>query len=252
MDKNCRSLVAKRRELSELKESTKQLKSQVQSKRKNIATLEDLLKNAGKIESRNNRRHNKKESIAISSQLQPQPNIEHTNYIPPIIKFYVTGPDGLCIEFNERGDTMILEIIKHIDYSFDLKAIRDEVSEQETRQIKLIYQGRILLEAATIDDCNIRPGDTIVAVFKNHSDSRDLMHTRQEQSLPVVQPANPNVVAELSQFMSVQQDTVKEIAVEMRCALDILPFFTRLTLMHVVGLISALGSLLFPYDALNL
>lgn len=208
-----RSLITKRKELSELKESVKHLKSEVHTKRKNILTLEDLLKSAG---TSTEKPRSRKQSSRHSNQAVNNHFIESTSAArPAIIKFHISGPDGLCIEFNERGDTMVMELIKHVDDVFST----EHIPGSEAGTTKLTYQGRLLMDSATVDDCCIRPGDTVVAVMKKNTG--EAKETFKEPTDPVTtaqsQNVNPNVVAELSTFLARQQDTTKEIAQEMRC-----------------------------------
>jgi hypothetical protein len=64
--------------LAELKESTKYFKSQIRSKRNNIATLEELIRNAG--------------SKKAIKKKRAQP-LEETS--TDVIKFFVSGPEGV-------------------------------------------------------------------------------------------------------------------------------------------------------------
>jgi hypothetical protein len=171
-------LTAKRRELAELKEESKGLKSQIRTRKQNIATLESMLL-ASKSSSQKPKR-SKHISEASDNDGPPRSVTER----PAIIRFYVTGTtSGLCVECNERGSASIADVIHSIQQTFatafvasynsqylaqkprsNLRGKANSLPTNDDVSVKLMYQGRQLLEDSTIDDNSVRVGDSLVCV----------------------------------------------------------------------------------------
>ena len=150
-----RSLVLKRRELTELHESSRHLRAEVRSKKRSISTLEDLLKEAGS----NRGREHKVNSV--EREFSSKGNTTSVETRPSVLQFFVTGPGGLCVEFNERGSTTIQQLTKDVT-----QALVPRKAQRIDMTIKLVYQGRILQHDTTLDGCNVRVGDSLVAVVE--------------------------------------------------------------------------------------
>ena len=167
-----RSLAKKRRELVELEESTKLLRNQVKAKKQNIATLEDLLKEANRTREKELR---KLKLHKGSSEPEPRQSI---------IKFFIAGPEGLCVEFVEKAETNISQLLKEARKAFISKRDNDINYDQEMVDIRLVFKGKLLLPDQTLEDCDIREGDTLMAMLVE----------RKKSEVPVVVPPQPVTV----------------------------------------------------------
>lgn len=179
-----RSLLSKRRELTELKELTKHLKSDVHAKKQNIATLEELLRTAGrdggrtKPRRRRDREHSPPRAIGRDRDID-QLTHEELEDEPKILHFFVSTNEGLCVEFNEPRETTVANLIHQTKQVFDLKEVSQELRStdddtgDQSLNIKLVLRGRILIEDSTLAESNIRPGDTVIAVSKGTRGLRD-------------------------------------------------------------------------------
>lgn len=163
----CSSLVRKRKELEELQENSKVLRAQLRSKKKGIHTLEGLLKDAS---GRNRRSNRSKPSVEPQAPVH-QPPVEKAR--PHMSRFFVAGPNGLCVEFHPRGSSTIGELKRDVKQAFVSKRLSDDESYGPDPVINLIYQGRVLLNDLTVDDVNIGSGDTVVAVMERSKRTED-------------------------------------------------------------------------------
>lgn len=143
----------KRRELAELEESTKLLRNQVKAKKQNISTLEDLLKEANRSREKELRR----------LKLQKGSDLHDTS--PPIVKFFIAGPEGLCVEFVEKSETCIVQLLREARKAFISKRDQDTSYDQGMVELRLVFKGRLLLPEQTIEECEIRSGDTLMAML---------------------------------------------------------------------------------------
>eukprot|EP00600_Ochromonadales_sp_CCMP1393_P003028 CAMPEP_0174989194 /NCGR_PEP_ID=MMETSP0004_2-20121128/20579_1 /TAXON_ID=420556 /ORGANISM="Ochromonas sp., Strain CCMP1393" /LENGTH=1304 /DNA_ID=CAMNT_0016242561 /DNA_START=94 /DNA_END=4008 /DNA_ORIENTATION=- len=149
-----RGLTKKRRELVELEESTKLLRNQVKAKKQNISTLEDLLKEA------NRTREKELRKLRLHKGAPPES-------APSIIKFFITGPEGLCVEFVEKPETDIAQLLQEARKAFISK--RDSSSSvyegDGAPELRLVFKGKILLPGQTIDECRIGDSDALTALL---------------------------------------------------------------------------------------
>lgn len=207
-----RSLAKKRIELAELRESTKQLRVEVKTKKDSVAALEHLLKTS------NRSRPKRQSQRAITEEDRP---IKRS-----VVQFFVSGPDGLCVEFNEKCSCSIFQLIREVRKIFVSKEERKSSNSGSNRNrdrdrdedswtsIRLIYHGRILMDESTIESNNIRPGDTVVAIIeKQESDEYD---TEIQQRMILPPPTQSSVTPDMVDLLSRQQDTMKNVAQEMR------------------------------------
>ena len=183
-----RSLMKKRTEVIELRETSKQLKMQLKSKKRGIETLEEMLKEASKNNSvakpRHNRRHHRKEKSDRESEDEQQPRA-----VPPssgILKYFVCGPDGICVEFTSKPSTTIRELRRDVHNT--LGPMKEDTDGNKDIQFKLMLNGRILPEDLTLFENGIKSGDTLIAITdrvakvpsNKHSDVNDMMKTLQD------------------------------------------------------------------------
>ena len=199
-----RSLAKKRIELAELQESTKHLRHEVKTKKNSVAALENLLKTASHSR---HRRRNHKDSTE---------DADDSNLAPPIrqsvIQFFVSGPEGLCVEFNERVTCSILQLTREVRKAFVTKQDKRSKQRDNNIDIRLVYHGRILLEDGSIESNSIRPGDTIVAIIEKNDSDDSLTNDPLVNGSPPVNSAS----SDMMDLLKRQQDTMKNVAQEMR------------------------------------
>jgi hypothetical protein len=203
-----RDLTAKRRELAELKEETKGLKSQIRTRKQNVATLESMLMAA---KSSSKRSHKQREADIPVAVTQPSDSQVPAQVRPPIIQFFVTGTSsGVCVECNERGTALIGDVVRSIKHTFasvylnTLPAVqvpttskrRSSSGHQQAAKptvddvcAQLMYQGKMLRADTTVDDNNIRVGDTVVCVLslQPNAVASAPVHEEEEEVKPAPQ-----------------------------------------------------------------
>ena len=155
-----RDLAGKRKEVIELTEATRQLKSELVNKRRGITSLEDMLKKA----TRDNRDAVDMASAASGSAAGSENGAPSSATSGQNVKqFYVTCPDGLSIEYNFRVTMMIYELKGEIR-----KFITDRIAstrvDEEVEAIKLVYRGKILADQMSLGEADIRDGDSVIAL----------------------------------------------------------------------------------------
>jgi 23S rRNA pseudoU1915 N3-methylase RlmH len=199
-----RSLAKKRIELAELQESTKHLRQEVKTKKNSVAALEHLLKTCSRPRSkRRSHRDHSEEAGEEKQSVQP--------IRPSVIQFFVSGPDGLCVEFNERATCSIFQLCREVRKAFVTK--HDKRSKNDDNEVRLVYHGRILNKEGSIESNGIRPGDTIVAIIDtDKSDDSFDDDSRQKAAISSSSSVAPDVVDLLAR----QQDAMKNVAQEMR------------------------------------
>ena len=205
-----RSLAKKRIELAELQESTKHLREEVKTKKNSVTALEHLLKTTGR--SRPRRRSQK-------AEVEDVPPIRQS-----VVQFFVFGPDGLCVEFNERYSYSIFQLMRDVQKAFTLKGddkrnkYRDRDRDNDyCKNVRLVYHGKILLEEGTLESYNIRPGDTIVAVIDKHgSEEENSEADTNQQKLILPLPTQSSMTPDVVDLLTRQQDAMKNVAQEMR------------------------------------
>ena len=216
-----RSLAKKRIELAELQESTKHLREEVKTKKNSVTALEHLLKTTSR--SRPRRRRQK-------ADVEDLPPIRQS-----VVQFFVSGPEGLCVEFNERCSCSIFQLMRDVRKAFTLKGndkrnkYRDRDRDNDyCKNIRLVYHGKILLEEGTLESNNIRPGDTIVAVIDAHGSDDDISETEiNERKLILPLQTQSSITPEVVDLLTRQQDAMKNVAQEMRYFVNLSLNFKR-------------------------
>lgn len=144
-----RSLYRKRKEMAGLKEETTSLHSQLKAKRRNLHTLEKLLKDAN----RNKELSHLEEEKSSKKQ--------------STITFMVAFPDGTFIELMEAPETTVRRIITEMKHALLIDNARgnntaDNCISDLNKPFKLFFKGKLLYNDATMDQCGLRNGDTIL------------------------------------------------------------------------------------------
>lgn len=134
-----------------MKEEVDSLQSQLKAKRRNLSTLEKLVKDASKSR---------------------KPAQEDAKEAAEIVKFYVSLPNNIFMELEERPGTTIRNICSQAmnvilsDPNFeDTLLLPDDTQGKGHSQLKLFCRGRLLLGDSTLEQCRISSGDTLVASF---------------------------------------------------------------------------------------
>ena len=204
-----RSLAKKRIELAELQESTKHLRHAVKTKKNSVAALEHLLKATSQSSSRSRPKRRHREP---KEEVEEEKTTDHP-IRQSVIQFFVAGPDGLCVEFNERLTCPIFQLARDVRKAFLPKQDRRSKHKNSEIEIRLVYHGRILLDDGTLESNGIRAGDTIVAmVNEESSDDSDRDVSKRAINVPV----NPLMTPDIAALIIGQQDTMKNVAQEMR------------------------------------
>lgn len=176
----------KRKEVAELREQSKQLRQQLKTKKRGIDTLENLLREA----KRNSRRPVSADSNAEETR-KPRPEV---------MKIYVCGENGLCVEFVVHGPTAIRELKREIREAFGIPV--GAVDGMST-SLRLMLQGRVLMDDFSIDESGIQPGDTLVVVTEKRPEEKS-------------SKATDAVTEMMMNFVQKQQESIAGMTVEMR------------------------------------
>eukprot|EP00981_Chlorochromonas_danica_P007850 scaffold1884_cov343-Ochromonas_danica.AAC.67 len=174
-----RALHRKRKELSSLREEVESLHSQLKAKRRNLVTLEKLVKESSKSAQKGG-------ILAKDEETTP----------PETIKFYLSLPNNLFMELEERPSTTIRNIISQAknvlltDPTFDDSMLVAEDDKSHLGLLlKLFSKGKLLLPDSTLEHCGILPGDTLVASLPGSTKPAN----RQKQPSAVSFPAPEQV-----------------------------------------------------------
>jgi hypothetical protein len=117
------------------------------------------------------------------------------------------------VEFNERLTCPIFQLARDVRKAFLPKQDRRSKHKNSEIEIRLVYHGRILLDDGTLESNCIRTGDTIVAmVNEENSDDSDRDALKKAINVPV----NPLMTPDIAALIIGQQDTMKNVAQEMR------------------------------------
>lgn len=84
---------------------------------------------------------------------------------PSIIKFFIAGPEGLCVEFVEKAETDIAQLLREARKAFVSKRDHDLSYDPSMVELRLVFKGRLLLPEQTIEESDIRNGDTLMAML---------------------------------------------------------------------------------------
>lgn len=178
----------------ELQESTKLLRNQVKAKKQNIATLEDLLKESNRTREKELRR------MKFSRDVPEER--------PSLIKFFIAGPEGLCVEFVESPESSVSQVLVEARKAFVSK--RDVDYDPNNIVLKLVFKGKLLLPEQTLGDCDVRTGDTLLAmVSERESSSRTTNNVPNNTTAVASETTNKALMEYLSQQ---QRESMRELA----------------------------------------
>jgi hypothetical protein len=198
-----RGLSKKRRELVELEESTKLLRNQVKAKKQNIATLEDLLKEANRTREKELRKLKKGGDVTESQ--------------PAVVKFFIAGPEGLCVEFVEKRETSVAQLLLSARQAFISRRDHEVSYDSSSVELRLVFKGKLLLADQTIEECSIREGDTLMALLIEHKQPSAPAAAPAPQNAPAPVTNDSEKLSQLLEYLSKQQqDSMKEIATDIK------------------------------------
>lgn len=190
----------------ELEESTKLLRNQVKAKKQNIATLEDLLKEANRTREKELRK------------LRMQKGADIPEEKASIVKFFIAGPEGLCVEFVEKAETEISQLLREARKAFISVRDHDYSYDPNLVEVRLVFKGRLLLPEQTIEECGIRAGDTLMALLvepKKAEIVSPAAATLASSATPTLDPEN--FTKQMFEIMSKQnQEQMREIVQDIK------------------------------------
>eukprot|EP01041_Mallomonas_annulata_P001492 gene1492-2874_t len=218
-----RSLIKKRKELIELNESSKVMKSQLKSKKKSLFALEELLKETSKSRLHDRRRSDRGGCTTTTDNHSIEEIIPEISR-PSILRFYITGPDGVCVEFNNRWETRIADIKREVKLVFssrNKKSTDKHPSSTSTStadiSLSLYYQGRLLMDDSTLENIGVRMGDTIVAVIHQEDMSNKVIIENNTNSTGTGSTSDGRKDMQIQvEMMERQQEMMKAMISEMR------------------------------------
>ena len=181
--KKKKSLHRKRKEMIELQEMAKSYQAEIQTKKRNIDILESKIQ-----------QHKSSDKIDATTEQES-------------IQFYVTNAKGICVQFNLDNSSTVRELLRDIHEAFISKRHRHSKS---IPTVKVMYQGKFLLEDSTLAMNKIRSGDTLVV----HIDDDDDLSDEENPTLLPLQP--PAQDEHLKDFMKAQSEAYRNMVVELR------------------------------------
>lgn len=181
-----KTLLRKRDEMNALNESTKSLKKQLQLKKKGVDTLEALIKENS---------HGKSIHAAVKEANDAKENTKPVDANAVCtVKYYITGPDGICVEMQSPSNMLVFDVISDIRSTFIAKPNLDELSSSDSEeimpipvQIRLVCRGKQLLPESTLKENNITTGDSLIAIVDGYT-HRNAQSRRRKEKKPVSKP----------------------------------------------------------------
>ena len=180
--KKKKSLQRKRNEMIELQERVKSYQVEIQTKKRNIEILETKIQQHKSLNE------------------MEKPLLEK-------IQFYVTNAKGVGVQFNIENSMTIQELLKDVREAFVSKRHRHSKSDPK---IRLMYQGKWLLEESTLAENNIRSGDTIVVQVDDDED--DEQSDDEKPSPAIMAPPDEH----FKEFIKMQSEAYRTMVEEMR------------------------------------
>jgi len=133
--------------MNELKEEAASLQQQLKAKRRNLATLEKVVREANEIK-------------AIETPAKPKQS--------PFVKFFMTLPDGLFVEFEELRETTVRQLLLMLRNALSSHRSQKAVADAG-ESLKLFLKGKLLILDHSLDRCGIQDGDTILVAIPDEA-----------------------------------------------------------------------------------
>lgn len=158
-----KKITSKRRELALLQETSKQLAYDVELKRDNISTLEEILLSISSDKivpaTRDRYQLHAEESVELlnkSTSTLPKQSFQGHD----ILHFFVRSPCGMYMEFNELGTQLVSQVVSEV-----LEALHSHSEQAIDVTIRLLYEGEIMLPERTLKSYGVGDASTLVAII---------------------------------------------------------------------------------------
>ena len=221
-----RNIVKKRKEILQLQEANRRLKAEVKTKKKNINSLEELLKEAARTKGTENRARLRRNHEAghgdDTAASAPPVNQEDKPSVDDIIRFFVSFADGLCFEFTKKAGSKVWELRSDVKKAFlnrrsaEIAATSSDEEKNNNNitiaaidaisDIDIKLRGISLQDDKTLMDSRIDSGDTLTAHLPTPAkkDSSDDDSAKRSQE------------AALEELLSKQQESMKSMSNEIQ------------------------------------
>lgn len=133
--------------MNALKEEATSLQHQLKAKRRNLATLEKVVREANEIK-------------AAEAPIKPKQS--------PFVKFFMTLPDGLFVEFEELRETTIRQLVLMLRNALSNHRSQKSVTEAGDG-LKLFLKGKLLILDHSLERCGLQDGDTILVAIPDEA-----------------------------------------------------------------------------------
>lgn len=181
--------------MAELKEVSKQLKQQLKAKKRGIDALEDMLKEANRKKASQRRDRAKPEEQVPVVEEQPSKQL---------LQFFVSGPDGLCVEFQSKSSSSVRDLKREVREAFRTNSNHDDSRGWDGEgAIRLMRHGRVMVDDSTLHENGLHSGDTLIAVIE------------KVPSFRLTKNSDDNTKMMLD-FIGKQQDSIGNMTSEMR------------------------------------
>jgi len=181
----------KRRDVAELEEEVRQLRHQVKAKKQNISTLEELLKEANRIRNMELRSARTQGDQDSNLQRAPAPTAVDA---PATLRFFVSDPHGLCVEFSERPQLTIRQLHSELARVF---------GQGQGAERQLVLRGQVLSADTSLGAAGLREGDSLLLLQK-------------APPRPQTPPPAPEPSPQLLEVVAGQQKLLQTLALDMR------------------------------------
>ena len=219
-------------ELVSLQESTKHLREEVRIKKNSVLTLEDLLKLAH--QNNHERRRYRRPTAAAKDdgddgveeegQVKKQPAAAAQGIRQPVVRFYVTAADGLCVEFHEKRTASVVHVANAVRKAFvprqEVLRYRRTHGDADGPAVRLVCKGRVLTEDETLESCEVNDGDTIVAIVDLDADPANGDGYGRDGAASEGEAEMKRTDVDVAKILMQQQETLQQVALEMKRGLD--------------------------------
>ena len=196
---NYRSLYRKRKELAGLKEETSSLHAQLKAKRRNLQTLEKLLKEASQM----------KEAAEVAEQ--PRRTNDYTT-------FMIACPDGTFVELTEVPQTTIRRVVAELKMALTVDQAQSKsngnVPFDLAQPFRLYLKGKLMHMDATLEQCGVRNGDTMVVSMDQRSCT--ISQTAPMVKEVIIQENKSMNLDGISEVVEMQIEGMKRLAEEVK------------------------------------
>ena len=193
-----KNILRKRQEVVELEERNRRLKADIKLKKRNLNTLEDMLKEAARTKGTENRarlRRNHEAGHGDETASHP-PDQQLQPSVDDVLRFFVSFADGLCFEFTKRAGSKVWELRSDVKKAFLNRRgaeIATSSNDENNREVTVAaidaisdldikLRGISLQDDKTLMDSRIDSGDTLTAHLPEKKDNADEAAKRQQEA----------------------------------------------------------------------